>query len=99
MLALCGRRFDAMKLKDNFISYDIGGDNVLVSLDTKVFSGIVNSNETAAFIIGCLKKDCSREDLVRAVVERYEGVDEERAGRGVDYVLSGLRSINALEEP
>jgi hypothetical protein len=87
-----------MKLKDTFISYNVGDDNILVSLDTKLFSGIVNSNETASFIIDCLKNETCKTELVKAVLERYEDVDELRAAKGVDYVLDQLRSIEALEE-
>ena len=45
-----------MKLKDEFITYETDGEQIMVAAGTDSFSGLVRSNETAGFIVECLKK-------------------------------------------
>lgn len=44
-----------MKLKDTFITHMSNGEQILVDASGK-FSGLIRNNETAAFIVECLKK-------------------------------------------
>ena len=46
-----------MKLKNEFVTYTTDEVQFLVPLKSDAFSGIVRSNETAAFIVDCLKKE------------------------------------------
>ena len=41
-----------MKLKDGFVTHDMGGEQIMVSTGSTAFSGLVRSNGTAAFIAG-----------------------------------------------
>ena len=50
-----------MKLKKEFITQDVDDMQVMVSTDNKLFSGIVRSNKSAAFIVNCLKEDTTIE--------------------------------------
>lgn len=86
-----------MKLKDGFITYNSGDQQILVPTGGQKFSGLVRSNETAAFIIEALKKETTRENVIQTLAEHY-GIDADRAGRGVDSVLDQLRRIGALDE-
>ena len=45
-----------MRLKDEFITYETDGEQIMVAAGTDSFSGLVRSNETAGFIVECLKK-------------------------------------------
>ena len=45
-----------MKLKNEFITHETDGEQIMVSAGTS-FNGIVKSNKTAAFIVNCLKTD------------------------------------------
>ena len=47
-----------MKLKKSFITHTTGNEQILVAADNS-FSGLVRSNQTAAFIVDCLKKETS----------------------------------------
>lgn len=49
-----------MRLKDEFITYETDGEQIMVAAGTDSFSGLVRSNETAGFIVECLKKNCDR---------------------------------------
>lgn len=86
-----------MKLKEGFITYDSGEQQILIPTGGQAFAGIVRSNETAAFIIDCTKQETTREELIRKLMDRYQ-IDEVTASRGVDKVLGQLRQIGALDE-
>ena len=44
-----------MKLLNIFESEEINNEKVMVSLDSKKFNGLIRANETASYIIDCLK--------------------------------------------
>ncbi len=60
------------------------------------FHGIVRANETAAFIIDCLKTETTEAEIVAGLTGAYE-IDEATAARDVKDVLARLRRIGAIE--
>jgi len=86
-----------MKLKQGFITHSMGKEQVLVGTGSVSFSGLVKSNETAAFIVDHLKKETTKEAIVEAMLEEYDA-PREVIDRDVEKVLNTLRSINALDE-
>ena len=86
-----------MKLKDGFITHEMGGEQVMVATGSANFSGLVRSNATAAFIVDCLKEETTREAIIDTMLKRYDA-SEEIISRDVDMVLGKLRSIGALDE-
>lgn len=86
-----------MKLKDGFITYEMGGEQVIVSTGSVRFPGLVRSNKTAAFIVDCLKTETTQEAIISAMLEKYDAPRDVIA-RDVAKVLDGLRSVGALEE-
>lgn len=86
-----------MKLKDDFIVQDIDDTQFLVPLGHEAFSGIVKSNKTAAFIVNCLKKETTEQQIVDAMCAEYDAPRETIAA-DVNEILSTLRSIHALKE-
>ena len=88
-----------MKLKNGFCTQTISDGQVMVptaQADTS-FRGIVRSNETAAFVVDCLKEETTEEDILAKLKEEYEG-DEEKMKTDLKTVLSKLREIEAIEE-
>ena len=86
-----------MKLKPDFITQDIDGTQFLVPVGAESFNGIVRSNETAAFIVNCLKEETTLDQIVDAMCEKYDaprGTIVSDAAR----VIETLRSIDALTE-
>ncbi len=67
-----------MKLKTGFITHNVGKEQMLVASGpaTRLFHGLVRSNETAAFIVNCLKKETSEEEIVEAMLQEYEAQRE-----------------------
>ena len=86
-----------MKIKKNFVTQDIEDAQFLIPLGAESFHGMLRSNPTAAFIVGCLKKDTTFEEIVDAVYDEYDA-DRETIETDVKAVLDMLRSINAIEE-
>lgn len=88
-----------MKLKQTFITQDYHGEQLMVQVGRGkgIFHGLVRSNETAAFIVNCLKQETTEAEIVSALTEEYD-VDADRAAAGVRDVLEKLRGIGAIEE-
>ena len=86
-----------MKLKNDFITQDIDDTQFLVPLGHESFNGIVRSNETAAFIVNCLKEETTPERIVDAMCKEYAAPRDVIAA-DVNRILETLRSIHALEE-
>ena len=87
----------SMKLKDGFITYETGDEQMMVASGHVKFHGMVRSNRTAAFIIDCLKRETTQEDIVERMWETFEaprGVLEQDVAR----ILEKLRAIGALDE-
>lgn len=85
-----------MKLKSEFITHELDDKQVLIDTAGN-FSGLARSNETAAFIVDCLKNDTTREDIVAAMLAEYDA-QEEIIARDVDKIIEKLRGIGAIEE-
>lgn len=86
-----------MKLRDDFLTYPNGDKTVLVPVGRKAFSGVVKGNKTTAYIFECLKEDVSEEEIVRRMLEKYDGPEEQIAA-DVRMVLGELRRIGAIVE-
>ena len=85
-----------MRLKDTFITHDSDGEQVLIDV-TSSFAGIVRSNRTAAFIVECLKKDTTEEQIVEVMYEKYDA-PKEVLKKDVESIVEKLRGIGALEK-
>lgn len=85
-----------MKLKKGYIVQNIDDTQFLVSSDAESFSGILRNNETAAFIVNCLKKETTEDEIIEAVWQTYDAPREQIKG-DVREVLEVLRGIRALD--
>lgn len=86
-----------MKLKSDFITHMTGEEQVMVSVNSKGFHGLVRSNKTAAAIIDLLKREMTRVQIITEMQKMYD-VSEEQITGDVDSVLENLRKIGALDE-
>ena len=87
-----------MKLKSGFVTHTVGDEQMMVATGpaSSVFRGLVRSNETAAFIVDCLKKETTEEEIVKAMLQEYDA-PEEVIARDVHSVVEKLQEIGALE--
>lgn len=88
-----------MKLHNGFITYNSGSEQIMVAAGaaSEVFRGMVRSNETAAFIIDCLKEEITQAELADKLVARYDA-PRELIERDLQNILYTLRKIGALDE-
>lgn len=86
-----------MKLKKGFYTQEINEGQVLVPVDPQEsnFRGIVRSNETAAFVVDCLKEETTRDEILQKLKDTYDG-DEEKMASDLDSVLEKLKGIGAI---
>ncbi len=87
---------DKVKLKKSFITHTTGNEQILVAADNS-FSGLVRSNQTAAFIVDCLKKETSEAEILKKMEAAY-GAPRAIMEEDLKMVLGKLRSIGALTE-
>jgi hypothetical protein len=85
-----------MKLSKKFIVYKMANSTVLIPAGDVSFSGVVKGNDTLEAILGLLKTDTTREQVIEAMIERFNA-PEETIAADVDRALSELERIGALE--
>ena len=87
-----------MKLKPGFVTHNVGKEQMMVAAGpaARSFHGLVRSNETAAFIVDCLKKETTEQEIVEAMLQEYDAPAEVIA-RDVHSVVEKLQEIGALE--
>lgn len=86
-----------MKIRPIFEVETIDDMQYMVCLDSSVLAGMIQLNETAALIVGCLKEDTTIEKIAEKMAEVYD-VSVEDASVGVEQIIEQLKSINAIEE-
>lgn len=69
-----------MKIKKGFVLRVVGGENVVVPVGemSKVFHGMINLNDTGAFMWKFFSEEHTLEEGVEALCEEYE-VERDRA--------------------
>lgn len=86
-----------MRLKDDFILHNTGEDFVIIATGeaTKNFNGIIKLNNMGGEIVGLLTTDISEEEIVKAIVEKYE-VEYETAKEDILNLLDSLRKAGVI---
>lgn len=88
-----------MKIKDNFMLREISGAWVVVPVGQASvdFNGLINLNETAAFMWQGLSNNITPCELVSAITEKYD-VSKEKAEADVSAFIDKLREADLLDE-
>ena len=89
-----------MKIKSGFILRTIAGCKVVVSVGKRTmdFNGIINLNDTGAFLWERLEQGTDEDALVAAILENYMDVDEETARVSVREFVNTLREADCLDD-
>lgn len=85
-----------MKLKDNFITHETDGEQIMVAAGGS-FAGMVRSNATAAFIVDCLKTDTTEAEILDKMLAKYDA-DAEVMAEDIKMIIEKLRKIGAIDE-
>lgn len=88
-----------MKLKYNFVTNNVAGKTVAVAVgdDLANFGGFIKMNDTGAFIFELLKKEVTKEEIVTAVMNEYEGVTKEELEKTVSDFIKQLQKSGVIE--
>lgn len=87
-----------MRIKKDFILRKVADSYVVVPVGklTLDFNGIINLNETGAFLFGLLQEGAEKEDLLRKMLEEYD-VTPEKAAADIDVFLKKAEEADVLE--
>lgn len=79
------------------MTHQSNDEQILIDTTAANFSGLVRSNPTAAFIVECLKNDTSEQEILKKMLDEYEG-DENVMKADITKIVGQLKSIGALDE-
>ena len=87
-----------MKIKEGFILRNVAGSYVVVPIGeaTLDFNGMMNLNETGAFLFEKMIEGISRADLIKALTDEYD-IDEETASVDVDAFIEKVEKEDLFE--
>ncbi|MBE7083345.1 MAG: PqqD family protein [Clostridiales bacterium] len=86
-----------MKIKQGFILREVAGNYIVVAVGSAVkeFNGVINLNETGAFLWKRLQDGAEEEDLVQALLNEYD-VEEELARKDVRSFIDKIQGAKLL---
>lgn len=87
-----------MKIKDDFILRKVADSYVVVPVGSMTlnFNGIINLNETGAFLFGVLQKGAVEQELLQKMLDEYD-VSVEKAKSDIDNFIRKLKEADILE--
>ncbi len=88
-----------MKIREGYILRNVAGSFVVVPVGeaTLEFNGMMNLNETGAFLFEKMIDGISREDLIKDLTDEYD-VDEKTASEDVDAFITKVEEQDLFEE-
>lgn len=87
-----------MKIKDDFILRKVADSYVVVPVNSMTinFNGIINLNETGAFLFEILQKGADKQTLLKKLMSEYE-VSADNAESDIDKFIQKLKDEDILE--
>lgn len=87
-----------MKIKDDFILRKVADTYVVVPVNslTLDFNGIINLNETGAFLFEHLQKGATKEELLERLLEEYD-VSKQKASSDIEKFIEKVKEADILE--
>ncbi len=87
-----------MKIKEDFILRKVADSYVVVPVNDRAldFNGIINLNETGAFLFGLLQQGADESDLLNKMLDEYN-VPEAKAKEDIDKFIEKVKNADILE--
>lgn len=88
-----------MKIKDGFILRDVGDRTFVVATGelSKTFNGMIHLNETGKLIWELLSKETTEEEVVNAIMAKYEDAPLETVKSDVKAFIERIKANGVLE--
>lgn len=86
-----------MRMRDIFEIEEVDGKIYMVCLDSDVLAGMIELNETAAYIVEKLMQETTTEEIAKQMCNEYETTFED-ALEGINAIVGQLKQVNAIEE-
>lgn len=88
-----------MKVKPGYMIREVAGYNVVVPVGDAAmnFNGMINLNETGAFLWKLLEEDTDEEKLVGALLAEYD-IAEDAARSDVGEFIAKMKEANLIDE-
>ena len=86
-----------MKVNEGFVLTSVAGSDLIVATGkaTKTLNGYITINQTARVMWDLLEKGCSEQELVGAILEKYD-IDEGTARRDVCAFVEKLKNAGVI---
>ena len=87
-----------MKIKEGFILREVAGNYIVVAVGDAVkgFNGVINLNETGAFLWRILEKGSDKKGLLDALLSEYD-VSEDIAAKDVKTFIDKLTEAGLVK--
>ena len=87
-----------MKIKEGYILRNVAGYNVVVPVGDAAldFNGMINLNETGAFLWKAMSEETDEKTLVAALLEEYD-TNEETAAADVAAFVKKMRDAELID--
>lgn len=87
-----------MKIKEDFILRKVADSYVVVPVNrmTLDFNGIINLNETGAFLFNLLQSGAEKQELVDKMLAEYD-VTQQKAESDIDSFIQKIKDADILE--
>ncbi|HBM98182.1 MAG TPA: PqqD family protein [Ruminococcus sp.] len=87
-----------MKIKDDFILRKVADTYVVVPVNSMTldFNGIINLNETGAFLFELLQNGATKDELLIRLLEEYD-VSKQKASSDIDIFIEKVKEADILE--
>lgn len=88
-----------MKIKEGFMLRQFGENYIVVAVGdgSEDFNKLITINEVGAFIYKFLSEDRTRDEVVEAMLEKYD-VTEEIAVRDCEAYITNLKTAGLLDD-
>ena len=83
-----------MKIKDDFVLRKVADSYVVVPVNslTLDFNGVINLNETGAFLFEQLQKGIEKDELIAKMISEYDVTSAD-----IDIFINKLKDANVFE--
>ena len=87
-----------MKIKDGYVLREVAGNMIVIPVGEAAidFNGMINLNETGAFLWKLLEDDVEPRFLLQELMKEYD-VEEEQAKKDITDVINKLYNAGVLD--